>query len=107
MRNKSKMLGTIIKILLIVAVLAIGVTVYSTCSGSSCIRRIDQTLPDATTAPYEVATQTTIYYAGQAYKNDDKSVTMLRWYERIDGKWKLQDDSITLPAVLKPRISNR
>lgn len=107
MRRRTINFGLIIKILILVALIAIGLLIYSTCAGSPLIQRIDKTLPDAATAPFEVSTITKIYYAQQAYQNEDNSVTMLRWYERQEKKWVYQTESFTIPPVLKPRIGNR
>lgn len=102
-----KLLPMLIKIFGIVTLIAIGVIIYSTCSGGPLIQRIDKTIPDVAAAPYEISTQTNIYYAGQAYRNNDGSVTMMRWYERVEKKWVKQDGSVTLPPVLRPRIGTR
>jgi hypothetical protein len=102
-----KILPMLIKIFGIIALIAVGLWIYSTCSGGPLIQRIDKTIPDISSVPYEITTRTNMYYAHQAYKNDDGSVTMLRWYERIDRSWILQSGSMTLPLVLNPQISKR
>ena len=94
-------------IVLLVAVIAIGIMVYSTCAGGSIIQRIDKTKPEVIAVPFEVSTATKTYLTPRAVLNDDKSVTMYGWYERDGGKWVYHDKSITLPSVLKPRIGKR
>src|SRR4030042_5900592 len=102
-----KTVKTLIAILIIVAIILIGLLVYQTCSGHGLIQRIDKMEPEKTVAPFEVATQSHIYYAVLATLSTDKSVTMKGWDERVDGKWVKHDDSITLPKLLRPRISKR
>ena len=96
----------IISILILISVIGIGVMVYTTCSGAPLVQRIDKTLPDVSAAPYEVSTVTHIYYARQATK-DARGVTMLNWYERLNKKWVLHPEPITIPANLRPNISKR
>ncbi len=102
-----KYVSTVIMVLLLVVVIAVGALVYSTCSGAAIITMIDKTLPSVTEAPFEVATITKIFQARRAVLNEDKSVTMTGWYERDGKKWVLREGSITLPPVLRPRISKR
>lgn len=102
---KRRNLSFLIKIFVLVAIVAIAATIYISCTGG--IQKIDNTYPDVTMAPYQVLTKTKTFYAQQAYKNDDQSVTMLRWYEKIDDKWIYHTDTITIPIVLRPHISNR
>lgn len=102
-----KYIPTAIMVLLLVAVIAVGALVYSTCSGVGIITTIDKTLPSVTEAPFEVATITKIFQARRAVMNEDKSVTMTGWYERDGKKWVLREGSITLKPVLRPRISKR
>jgi len=102
-----KYISAAIKILVLVALIAVGVMVYSTCAGSPLIAKIDRTLPDVSAAPFEVATVTRIYQVKRAVMNEDKSVTMTGWYEKDGGKWVYHEGSITLPPVFRPRISRR
>jgi hypothetical protein len=103
----GRTLGIVIKLMLVVALIAIGLVVYQTCAGSPLIQRIDKTLPDVAAAPLEVATQTHIYYAEKATLNDDGSVTMVNWYEKLNNRWKQHMGMITLPPTLRPRASRR
>lgn len=102
-----KKLGLIIKILILIAVIAVGILVYQMCSGNPLIQKIDKTLPDKTIAPCEVSTQTHIYCANNAILNDDGSVTMFDWWEKIGDVWVAHNGSITLPPKLHPRINRR
>lgn len=102
-----KIVKPLISIMILVAIVAVGVLVFKACSGVGCVQRIDKTEPDKIEVPYEVATQSHIYLASKATLNDDKTVTMITWYERVDGKWVQRDGSITLPAVMRPRINKR
>ena len=102
-----KVLSLVIKILILVAIIAVGVLIYSTCAGSPLIQRIDKTKPDESTAPYTVATQTKLYMAERATLNDDSSVTMSGWYEKDGSQWIFHEKEITLPPLLRPRIGKR
>lgn len=102
-----KYITTTIMVLLLVALIAVGLLVYSTCSDAAIITTIDKTLPSVTEAPFEVATITKIFQARRAVMNEDKSVTMTGWYERDGKKWLFREGSITLKPVLRPRISRR
>ena len=106
-RRASISFGLIIKILILVALISLGFVIYSTCAGTPLIQKIDKTLPDVSTAPYEVTTVTKLYIAQKAYSNEDDSVTMLRWYEKEDDKWIYRAESFTIPPVLNPRINRR
>ena len=107
MNRANRILSLLIKILAIVAVVGIGVFVYQTCAGTPIIQRIDKMPPEKTVAPFEVSTQTHIYYCSRAFANNDGSVTMYGWYEQLNGKWVLHDKEITLPKVLRPNIGRR
>lgn len=102
-----KLVKPLMIILAIVVVLALIIIAISNCSGCNCVQRIDKTLPDNITVPYEVATRTHVYPATKATKNDDGSVTMWGWYEKIDNKWSRREGPDTLLPVLRPRISRR
>lgn len=103
-----KIFPTMIKVLIVVALLAGGLTIWQVCSGGpSCVERINKTVPDTSTAPYIVLTRTHFYYAQKAYENDDHSVTMMRWYEKFDDKWVFHGESFTIPTILQPKITNR
>lgn len=103
----GKAISLFFKLLVIAIILAVVIVIYQTCAGTAIIQRIDKTIPDAVAAPYEVATITHIYQAQKATMNDDKSVTMMGWYENIGGQWVYNKDSITLPPKLRPRINRR
>ncbi|MDD5511582.1 MAG: hypothetical protein PHI12_12340 [Dehalococcoidales bacterium] len=106
---KNINLGCIVKLLALLAVIAVIGFIFVTCSGTSgCnCQRIDKTLPDVSAAPYRVPTVTHYYYAEKAVTNHDGSVTMTGWYERMNDKWFYHEDSETLPPVLKPRVERR
>jgi len=107
MRRTGNILTVVIKILVLIAVIAAGIAVYSTCSGSPLIQKIDKSIPDITVAPFIVATQTQNYYTRQAIQNTDGTVTMRGWYSWNKNKWILQENEITIPALLSPRIIKR
>lgn len=93
--------------LIIIALVMVVVLIYNTCAGSDVVQRIDKTLPDSTSAPFEIVTVTKTYMAQRAIFNDDKSVTMSSWYERDNKKWIFHEESITLPSLLHPVINRR
>lgn len=103
----SGIISLIIKILLLVAVIATGVFVYQTCAGTPIVQKIDKTLPDKVTAPFEVQTMSKIYLSRSADLNEDGSVTMKDWYERDGVEWVLHQGAIVLPKLLRPKISER
>jgi len=105
--NTAGVLSIVIKGLVIVAIIGVGIVVYSTCAGSPLIQSIDKTLPAVETAPFEVPTVTRTYIAQRATANDDGSVTMRNWYQRENKKWVYYEGAITLPSVVKPRIRQR
>ena len=108
MKRISSVLSLVIKLLIIVALVAIGLIVYQTCSGAPLVQRIDRMMPDESVAPYKVVTQTRVYVASRAENNADGTVTMVTWYNRDrKGKGVKHTESITLPAVLRPVISRR
>ena len=82
-----KILSRVIIALVLIAIIAVGALIYTTCSGSPLIQRIDKTLPDASVAPFQVATMTRTYQAERAVLNDNGTVTMWGWYEKDGGKW--------------------
>jgi hypothetical protein len=99
-------LGCLIKILAVVALIVIGVFAYTTCSantGCGC-QKIDKSLPPVSAAPYTVTIKTGTLYAEKAITNENKSVTVYGWYEKINGKWVRHPGPDTLPPVLKPVI---
>lgn len=100
------MLKIAIPLLILIIILGAGVLIYNSCSGG-IVHKIDKSLPSITTAPYQVATRTHIYLTPKALTNADGSVTMSKWYERLDKKWVLQTKTITLPPVLHPSVSKR
>ena len=110
MNRTKNFLGVIIKIMVIVAVIGVGVIIYSTCAGSPLIKSIDKTLPAVETAQFEVPTVTRTYIAQYATANEDGTVTMKNWYQKEKKKWIFYEgyeNEITLPAVVKPRIRQR
>ena len=96
-------LGCLIKIIVIIILLLALVFVFIQCSGSSCIRKIDNTLPDIQKAPWEVTTPTHFYYASEVEDNE-AAVIMSGWYEREDDKWVKQVGDITLERSFYGRI---
>lgn len=103
-------MGCLVKILVVVAIIVVIGFVYVTCSGTQgcgCVKSIDKTLPDTAKAPYSVTTVTHLYYAATAVQNQDGSVTMQSWYERLNGAWVYRDSLETIPAALKPNIKRR
>lgn len=102
-----KVVKVLITVLIIAAIVAVGVLIYSSCAGQHIIQKIDKSEPDKITAPLEVATETHIYLASKVVLNGDKSVTMTGWYERVDKKWVKHEGIITLPVILRPRINKR
>jgi hypothetical protein len=107
-RGKSRFsIGCIIKALLVIAVIMGGFFLFLTCSGGSCIQKIDQTLPNIKTVPWQISTVTNLYYSVNATENKDKSVTMTDWYEQVKGKWRFHKGNETLSAILQPKVSRR
>ena len=102
-----KSLNIIIRILVIVAIIGIAVFVYQTCAGTPLVTKIDRTLPDVSVAPYDVVTVTRTYKAAKATVNEDGSVTMTGWYERINGKWVYTEGNFAIQPVLSPHIIQR
>lgn len=98
--------GLLIKVLIIVAIIAVGIIIYQTCAGSPIVQRIDQMVPDIEKVPFEVITRTKVYYAASAIE-DKGAVIMSGWYEKIDGKWVYHTEEITLPPILRPQIIKR
>lgn len=92
-----------ISVLLLLALIGIGVLVYTTCTGSPLVQKIDKTKPD-TTYLHEVATHTHIYYVKRVSSNEDGSISIAGWYEQTKDGWVFHEDEITLPPVLHPRI---
>ena len=107
MRGFTNFLTTIIKVLVIVALIGIGILVYQACAGGHIIQRIDNTPPDITVAQYQVVTETHLYYAKEATLTLDGSATIKGWYEKVNSKWVFHKDTVLLPAVLHPGISRR
>lgn len=107
MNRAGRILSLVIKLLVLVAIVAIGVIIYQTCAGTPLIQRIDKTVPDKMVAPFEVPTVTKSYLAQEAALNDDGSVTMSGWYERDGDRWVLHEEVVTLPPVLRPRVNRR
>jgi len=94
-------------VFIIIALVGAGFFVYQTCVGTPIVRKIDKTIPSIEEAPFEVSTMTRIYYAEKAILNNDKTVTMYGWYERDGKKWVYREKTITLPAMMRPRIRKR
>ena len=99
----GKSLGCLIKIIIVVILLLALVLVFIQCAGGSCIRKIDNTLPDIQKAPWEVRTPTHLYYATEVVENDT-TVIMSGWYERTGDKWIKQPEDITLERSFYGRI---
>lgn len=107
MAKTNQILSLGIKILILIAIVAVGIIIYQSCAGTAIIQRIDRTLPDTTIAPYEVSTRTHIYQAEWARENEDGSATMTNWYTKLNGKWQLQKNTLPIPAVLRPQVRKR
>lgn len=103
MRGSGKTLGCLIKIIVVVILILALALVILQCSGGSCIRKIDNTLPNIQKAPWEVITPTHLYYATEVVENDT-AVIMSGWYEHIGDKWKKQPEDITLERSFYGRI---
>ena len=95
MRRSSFNWGCLIKVIILVAVIMGILLVVLQCGGNSCIKRIDKTLPDTVTAPWEVTTPTHVYLTTDILEMD-AGVTLSGWYEQIDGKWVKREGNITL-----------
>lgn len=93
-----------IKIMVIVAIIAIGIFIYQSCAGTPLIQRIDKNAPDAVST-YQVSTVTRIYYAKEAVKNPDGSVTLTDWYLKDRDKWEYHTGKLTIPPPLHPVIN--
>lgn len=102
-----KAIKLLIAILILVAVVGGGLYIYQACAAAPIIQKIDKTLPEVNIAPFSVTTETHVYYARVATLNEDKSVTMIGWYERDGKKWVYREGSIRLPPEWKPRIGKR
>lgn len=88
--------GCIIKLLIVLALLMGVLFIFLTCSGGSCIQRIDKTLPSITSAPWEVMTPTHLYYSQNATETKT-GVLITNWYEKSNGKWVYHKGQIELP----------
>lgn len=75
------------------------VLIVMQCSGQSCIRKIDNTIPGVDIAPYEITTPTHLYYAERVEENKE-TVIMHGWYEYADKKWIKRDLPMSLDRVL-------
>lgn len=107
-RNIGGFVSTLAKISLVVIVLAIGVLVYQSCSGSPIVKRIDSIPPSEARgeALIPVSTHTHVYEVRKAVANPDGSVTISGWYVKEGGMWgKIHLDTVTLPPVLQPQIN--
>jgi hypothetical protein len=98
--------GCLIKVLVLLAVIMGIVLLINTCSGGSCIRKIDKSLPGITEVPWEVTTPTHLYYAKEASDNGE-SVTMNVWYEYLSRKWVKHSGNITLEKRIYGEITVR
>lgn len=107
MNRAGNILSLLLKILVLIALVAVGFFIYQACAGTPLIQKIDKSVPDSSKASFEVSTRTKIYYAEKATLNDDSTVTMNGWYERNGGKWVYHKGLITLTQVLHPQIFKR
>ena len=105
-KRTSEVLGLSLKIMAAVAILAVIAIAYQTCSGSPIIQRVDQMIPTAEKAPYQVYTITRSYYAKNATQNGSR-VIMSGYYTDITGKWVYHKETISLTDKLNPRITRR
>jgi len=104
--KKSFNIGCLVKVLALAAIVALVGFIYVSCSGQGC-KRIDKTEPDKVVASYLVTTKTHSYYAATATQNQNGSVTMANWYERLDKRWVLHTGEETLPALFHPKVERR
>jgi hypothetical protein len=95
-RNKSLPLGCIIKGILVIGIIMVGVFVFLNCSGGSCVKKIDQTLPTIAEAPWSVVTPTHLYYS-QNVTQIKTGVVMVNWWVQSNNKWVYHKDKIELP----------
>lgn len=107
MRRAGSIFNIVFKVLVLVAIIAVGLIIYQTCSGSPLVQRVDMMEPGIDVAPFIVPTATGGYYAREATLNDDDSVTMTDWYEYENNGWKFHTDSIRLPKALRPEVKRR
>ena len=98
-----KYIGTIIKVLILIALIMAVVFLVLQCSGGSCIKRIDKTEPEVISAPWEVYTPTHHYLADNVTETKT-GIIMKGWYERIDDKWVKHKDTIELPFSIYGKI---
>lgn len=97
-------IGCIIKVMVILIILLGIVLLINQCSGGSCIRKIDKSVPDITAAPWEVTTPTHLYYAREAVDNGE-AVIMTDWYEYLNKKWVKHSGNITLEKRIYGEIT--
>ena len=91
--------------IIIILILLLGIAfVFLQCTGG--IRAIDKSLPDITTAPWEITTPTHLYYAEDA-KDTGPEVIMTNWYEQISGKWEYREGIYSLKKELYGEITVR
>jgi hypothetical protein len=89
----------IIKIIVVLALITGGIFILLTCSGGSCIHKIDKSLPDITSAPWIVKTPSHVYYANVANQSVT-GITMAGWYENVKNKWIYHKETIQLTYVV-------
>lgn len=77
----------------------IGFVLLQCFGGGSCIKRIDKTLPDVNTAPWEIATPTHIYYAKEVIDNGTDSIDIVSWYEQVNNIWIYRNELLSLTEI--------
>lgn len=100
-------IGCIIKILLVIALIMGIAFVFLTCTGGSCVKKINKSLPDVKDAPWQVATPSHLYYSHNATETKT-GVIITNWYEQSGkGNWIFHKDSIELPFSIYGKIQIR
>lgn len=94
------MISFVLKLLiLLIIILVIGFILLQCFGGGSCIKRIDKTLPDIDTAPWETTTPTHIYYAKKVIDNGIDYIGIVSWYEQINGVWVYRNEELPLTDI--------
>ena len=96
-----KIFSLTIKLLILALLVMIGLLLYMTCSGSSCIvQRIDKMPPEIEKAPWEIQTPTHLYYAEDVSKTGNGDLIISGWYEYFKEKWVYHEDTIKFPKKI-------
>lgn len=101
-------MGCFIKVIIVLIILLAIVFVVLQCGGSSCIRKIDKSLPSIDVAPWEVTTPTHVYYAEEVNKDVGYGdVDLWNWYEYFNGEWIKRDGLLHLMNTIYGDIKVR